>query len=303
MTEQALQQVATAPTLIGKIAARYSVDPSKLMSTLKATAFKVKDGEATNEQMMALLIVADAYKLNPFTREIFAFPDRVGIVPVVSVDGWTRIINEHPAMNGIEFFDGPESESGTPHWIECIIYRKDREYPTRVRERFSEVRRDTAPWKSHPSRMLRHKTLIQCARIAFGFAGIYDEDEAERMINITGMSETVSRAPLRDQVKARQAMTEPTESPQEAVSSPSPTIDAGENDNAPSAPALGAGAPNAAYLDRLTLVKDAQDKDELKAIKELNDDGLDENQAKSVQIAITNKWKAFSTETTKKGAA
>ena len=92
MTEQALQQVATAPTLIGKIAARYSVDPSKLMSTLKATAFKVKDGEATNEQMMALLIVADAYKLNPFTREIFAFPDRVGIVKVVSVDGWWSLL-------------------------------------------------------------------------------------------------------------------------------------------------------------------------------------------------------------------
>jgi hypothetical protein len=30
--------------------------------------------------------------------------------------------------------------------------------------------------------MLRHKSLIQCARIAFGFVGIYDQDEAERII-------------------------------------------------------------------------------------------------------------------------
>ena len=29
--------------------------------------------------------------------------------------------------------------------------------------------------------MLRHKALIQCARIAFGFAGIYDEDEGQRI--------------------------------------------------------------------------------------------------------------------------
>ena len=29
--------------------------------------------------------------------------------------------------------------------------------------------------------MLRHKALIQCARIAFGFSGIYDEDEAHRI--------------------------------------------------------------------------------------------------------------------------
>jgi hypothetical protein len=30
--------------------------------------------------------------------------------------------------------------------------------------------------------MLRHKALIQCARVAFGFSGIYDPDEAERIV-------------------------------------------------------------------------------------------------------------------------
>jgi hypothetical protein len=33
-----------------------------------------------------------------------------------------------------------------------------------------------------PKRMHRHKSLIQGARVAFGFAGIYDEDEAHRII-------------------------------------------------------------------------------------------------------------------------
>jgi hypothetical protein len=47
----------------------------------------------------------------------------------------------------------------------------------------AECRRDgVGPWKSHPRRMLRHKAMIQCARIAFGFVGIYDEDEAQRII-------------------------------------------------------------------------------------------------------------------------
>jgi len=31
--------------------------------------------------------------------------------------------------------------------------------------------------------MLRHKALIQCSRIAFGFSGIYDEDEANRIVD------------------------------------------------------------------------------------------------------------------------
>jgi len=107
-------------------------------------------------------------------------------VPVVGVDGWSRIINEHPQFDGEEFEYGPafQHKSKTVHeWIECVIYRKDRSKPTRIREYFDEVNRDSAtPWNSHPKRMHRHKALIQCARLAFGFGGIFDTDEAERIV-------------------------------------------------------------------------------------------------------------------------
>ena len=59
-------------------------------------------------------------------------------------------------------------------------------------------KRDVAPWKSHPRRMLRHKAMIQCARLAFGFAGIYDQDEAERIAEaapIEGTARRVTEAP------------------------------------------------------------------------------------------------------------
>ncbi|MGP1667495.1 MAG: hypothetical protein ACTS5I_16635, partial [Rhodanobacter sp.] len=36
-----------------------------------------------------------------------------------------------------------------------------------------------------PRRMLRHKAMIQCARLAFGFVGVYDPDEAERIQEAT----------------------------------------------------------------------------------------------------------------------
>jgi hypothetical protein len=48
------------------------------------------------------------------------------------------------------------------------------------------------PWKRWPARMLRHKALIQCARIAFSLAGIYDPDEAERIAE----SEEVKKEPI-----------------------------------------------------------------------------------------------------------
>jgi phage recombination protein Bet len=171
----AVVQIQGKPSLIATMASKYGVDTEKMLTTLKATAFR---GDVSTEQLMALCIVANQYNLNPWTKEIYAFPDRNnGIVPVVGVDGWSRIINEHPQCDGIQF---AEADDGS--WIECTIFRKDRKHPTSVREYMSEVRRDTQPWRSHPRRMLRHKALIQCARIAFGFAGIYDPDEAERVI-------------------------------------------------------------------------------------------------------------------------
>jgi len=173
--------------LVGKFADKFGVDADKLLPALKQTAFRQSgNNEISNEQMMALLIVADQYGLNPWTKEIFAFPDKGAIIPVVSVDGWSRIINSNPAMDGIEFEYSPETITHSGKvchvWIECLIYRKDRSRPIRVREFFAEVVRDMGPWKTHPCRMHRHKAEIQCARIAFGFAGIYDQDEAERIM-------------------------------------------------------------------------------------------------------------------------
>lgn len=161
-------------TLTSKLAARLDMaDSTGLMETLKATAFK---GPVSDAQMTALMIVANQYGLNPWTKEIYAFPDKNnGIVPVVGVDGWSRIINSHAQFDGIDFEQDAES-------CTCTIHRKDRGHPIRVTEYMVECKRQVGPWQSHPYRMLRHKALIQCARLAFGFVGIFDQDEAERIV-------------------------------------------------------------------------------------------------------------------------
>ena len=182
-------------SLVTKVANRYGIEPTNLLASLKATAFKTKDG-VTNEQMLALLVVSDQYGLNPWTKEIYAYPDKQnGIVPVVGVDGWSRIINSHAQFDGVDFNWAPEMvtpEGGKPcpEWCEAVMHRKDRSHPTIVREYLDEVYRPpfdgkfgkvTGPWQTHTKRMLRHKVLIQAARIAMGFVGIFDEDEAERI--------------------------------------------------------------------------------------------------------------------------
>ena len=162
-------------TQINELATRFDLPQSEeLYNVLKATAFK---GDVSDAQLSALLIVANQYGLNPWTKEIYAFPDKNnGIVPVVGVDGWARIINSNPQFDGMDFEQDDQS-------CTCIIYRKDRSHPTKITEWMAECRRPgVKPWESHPYRMLRHKAMIQCARIAFGFGGIFDADEAERIL-------------------------------------------------------------------------------------------------------------------------
>ncbi|WP_413520642.1 recombinase RecT [Psychrobacter glacincola] len=164
-----------------------NVSNESLQATLLNTVFK----GANYDQLVSLIIVANQYGLNPFTKEIYAFPSKGSITPIVSVDGWSRIINDNPQCDGIQFEQDDVSAT-------CKIYRKDRTHPTIVTEYLSECEMTNSPvWKKYPKRMLRHKALIQCARIAFGFSGIYDEDEAKRIDG--GITTVVSDAePVND---------------------------------------------------------------------------------------------------------
>lgn len=104
----------------------------------------------TDAQMVTFLLIANEYGLNPFTKEIYAFVStkgNKGIIPIVSVDGWSNIITKNGKCNGIEFRWSEEeltitTSKGdkTAHkWCECIIHRTDQEHPVVVREYLTEV--------------------------------------------------------------------------------------------------------------------------------------------------------------------
>jgi len=169
------------PSVIASMADRFGMDKRAFEATLRST---IMPKDCSNEQVAAFLIVAKQYDLNPFTKEIFAFPSRGGIQPIVSVDGWMKLINSHPQFNGMEFYDHWTDEGGKLVSITCKIFRKDRQHAIEVTEYMAECYRDTDTWKRWPARMLRHKSAIQAARYAFGFAGIIEPDEAERLAEV-----------------------------------------------------------------------------------------------------------------------
>jgi phage recombination protein Bet len=167
--------------VLAKVAGKFNMTGSNLLGTLAETIFPSKKS-ATPEQVQALLIVADQYNLNPFTKEVYAFPGKGGgIVPVVGIDGWLKLANNHPAFDGMDItFD--DDEDNRPISCTCTIHRKDRGHPIVITEYYAENRRMTEPWKLNPHRMLRHRAVIQAIRVAFSFSGIYSPDETEQWV-------------------------------------------------------------------------------------------------------------------------
>lgn len=228
-TTTALATTGTLTTLVGALAQRLNLgtDPRELIDTLKNTAFRGKESP-TDAQLSALLVVSQEYGLNPFTKEIYAFPSERGIVPIVSIDGWIRIVNEHKQFDGMDFDYKPTE-------VTCRIYRKDRKHPTVVTEYLEECKRNTDPWNKMPRRMLRHKALIQCARVAFGFAA-YDEEEGETAAGVVIDNETgeilepTKRGPQRASEATTQAAAAPAPAPAPApaaAAAPAPANNGG----------------------------------------------------------------------------
>lgn len=214
-----LAMLQPKPSALAIMANRFNVDPKRLHETLKSTVFK----GASDDELMALVVVANEYGLNPLTKEIYAFPAKGGgIVPVVSVDGWNNLANSHPQMDGMEFaFD--HDDKGKLVSCTCTIYRKDRSRPIKVTEYLDECKRNTDPWKME-HRMLRHKALIQCVRVAFGFSGIVDEDDAQRIGNGRVVDIPAATIPCAPTPVNRPVQTKPVEAESFSLSDDAPTI-------------------------------------------------------------------------------
>jgi len=174
------------------LADRHGMTVQALTVALKATCFPEVGDPRTREkrdptygEVLAFCITAVKYGLDPFTKEIFAFPGKGGgMVPVVSVDGRLRKINEHPAHDGMEVRIDEWEKRGQkviPVSATCTIWRKDRSKPIVITEYYDECYRNTEPWNGMPARQLRHKAIKECSRVAYGLA-LPDEDEARDIV-------------------------------------------------------------------------------------------------------------------------
>ena len=135
------------PSVTAALAQRYGMDVANFEVTLQETILPQGGRNVSRAHVAAFLLVAHEYELNPFTKEIYAFPGKGGgVVPMVSIDGWIRIVNRNETYDGVEFHY-ETNEDGKPVSCTCRIFRKDLAHPVTVTEYLEEVRQSTGPWK------------------------------------------------------------------------------------------------------------------------------------------------------------
>lgn len=126
--------------LIARLGGKFGVEPNRLLKCLTTQVFKQADGrQPTNEELMVLLLVCENFGLNPFNREIYAFRGKSGdIVPVVSLDGWAKIVRSQKDFNGVKFAFStttvkvPGCAQKLPEFVECAMRLKGVDEPELV---------------------------------------------------------------------------------------------------------------------------------------------------------------------------
>jgi hypothetical protein len=130
------------------------------------------------------------YRLDPLSDEIILLKNPEGqYQTLITVDGWIKLINQDPQFAGMTLKESNELEAGIPCWMECSIYRHDRILPITIKEYFAEMKVEQTLWKTMPRRMLRHRTIQQCARLAFG---IHVGEHRSSLESISPQEQTLS---------------------------------------------------------------------------------------------------------------
>jgi RecT family len=107
---------------------------------------------------LQLLRLADKYALDPLADEVGIFKH----------DDQSQGV--YPEYAGMSLRESSELTNNIPNWMECTIYRNDRILPIIVKEYFEEVKTLHPSWAQMPRRMLRHRVIQQCARLALGIS-------------------------------------------------------------------------------------------------------------------------------------
>ena len=156
---------------------------------------------------LQLLRVAHKYALDPLSDELAILNhDLLNPTVYITINGWSKLINQHPHFAGMSLRESTEQLDNIPNWMECTIYRDDRILPIVIKEYFEEVKTSHPSWQQMPRRMLRHRVIQQCARLALGISSSETKSEIGAPIDLdtnVGTQATSQSERLKETLKAQ----------------------------------------------------------------------------------------------------
>ena len=167
--------------LADTLGTRWGIPDKKAVRSF-ARSFISSKTEFGWEVVHQFMTVCSELELNPARKEVAAFYDpNKGLTSFVMIDGWLTLANRHPDYDGYKLHENRNDKQELVS-VRCEIFRRGRGHPTEATVKMSEWRIGGSPqWMSKPEWMLNMKALKQGIRLAFGFAGIVDDDEAMAM--------------------------------------------------------------------------------------------------------------------------
>ena len=132
----------------------------------------------TNDEFGVFLELAKRYRLDPFSKQIWAIKYNGNAAQIFAGrDGFLSIAHRSGVFDGMESGVDVDKTGETIGWAK--VYRKDMSHPFSITVSLSEYTTGKSLWKDKPRTMIQKVAESQCLRRAFSISGLYDPDEVD----------------------------------------------------------------------------------------------------------------------------
>ena len=185
-TETVLDQTiaatsARAASTRAKAAAFLGCDPKKISDVLRGV-WTVTKGEPvlTDQELIVGMALVARYELDPFAREIYVTRGKKGLMVILGIDGWIRVLDRTEHYDGFE--QEEEFEDGKLVSVTTRIFSTKHSHPAAYTARMSEyLKLGGFVANTCPMHMLGIFSLKHAARRFVPLGGCVTEDEARWM--------------------------------------------------------------------------------------------------------------------------
>jgi len=181
--DRTLEATSKRRSLTATAAAVLGVAPEKLCGLLR-NVWQTSKGSPplTDQEMFQGISMIARYELDPIAREVYVTRTSKGLVTIIGLDGWIKILDRTDHYNGFTV-EIHEDDKGVVQWVETAIHSTKREHPAVYRAYAAEYRKVAGVVaNSLPVHMLRIFSLRHAARLFVPLSGqVMTEEEAAYM--------------------------------------------------------------------------------------------------------------------------